>query len=294
MNVEPAIQPGPAHNPGARQILRSGSGAHGDFSARVWRALLWSEWFAHSQLLLIFLAAWLVAVWTLPLFTNPGWILLLGGLYALMAGPLYGGGDVLEGCEEFTFALPPTRTERFLSRLAVGAGTLLVLCMMNVVALGLDLPQVLARLYVQAGLIKPVPVLKPGLLYGLVVALPVTVFSISFTIASLTHSRMLILLSWFWAGIAALALLQIGFWYENLVWNTLNGYFACPLLIASSLAVLGAGFRVFRRKEIGKVSVPISLPGHWWAWIVLFVIGLGLALALIASLVRHMPHLWQS
>src|SRR5678815_193701 len=110
-------------------------------SARVWRGLLWSEWYAHSQVLLIFLAVWLLAVWTLPLFTHPGWILILGGLYALMAGPMYGGADVLEGCEEFTFALPPTRTERFFSRLIVGLGTLLFLCFMNVVALGLDLPQ---------------------------------------------------------------------------------------------------------------------------------------------------------
>src|ERR1051325_5659325 len=84
--------------------------------SRAWRGLLWSEWFAHSQLLLIFLAVWLVAVWTLPLFTHPGWVLILGALYAIMAGPIYGGGDVLEGCEEFTFALPPTRAERYFSR----------------------------------------------------------------------------------------------------------------------------------------------------------------------------------
>src|SRR5262245_12573713 len=81
----------------------------------VWRGLLWAEWFAHSQLLLVFRGVWLVGVWTLPFFANPGWILLLGPLYALMAGPLYGGGDLLEGCEEFTFALPPTRYERFWS-----------------------------------------------------------------------------------------------------------------------------------------------------------------------------------
>jgi hypothetical protein len=262
-------------------------------SSRVWKGLLWSEWFAHSQVLLIFLAVWLLAVWTLPLFTHPGWILLLGGLYALMAGPMYGGGDVLEGCEEFTFALPPTRSERYFSRLIVGLGTLLLLCFMNVIALGLDLPQILARLYVQTGIIKPIPVIKPGLLYGLVIALPVTVFAIAFTISSITHSRILILLSWFWAGVAALATLQIGFWYENLVWDTLNGYFACPLLIATAISVLGYGFHVFRSKEVGKPTIPITLPGHWWIWTILFAIGMGLALALITSLIRHLPQFVQ-
>ena len=257
--------------------------------ARAWKGLLWSEWYAHSQVLLIFLAVWLLAVWTLPLFAHPGWILILGGLYALMAGPMYGGADVLEGCEEFTFALPPTRAERYFSRLIVGSGTLLLLCMMNVVALGLDLPQILARLYVQTGIIKPVPVMKPGLLYGLIVALPVTVFAIAFTISSVTHSRILILLSWFWAGVAALAALQIGFWYENLVWDTLNGFFACPLLIAVSLVVLGYGCHSFRQKEVGKPTIPITLPGHWWIWTILFAIGMGLALALVTSLIRHLP-----
>jgi len=257
--------------------------------SRAWRGLLWSEWFAHSKLLLVFLAVWLIAVWTLPLFTTPGWILLLGGLYALMAGPVYGGGDILEGCEEFTFALPPSRKDRYLSRLLVGAGSLLTLCLMNALALGLDLPQMLARVYVQTGIIKPLPVLKPGLLYGLVVALPFMVFALAFTISALTHSRVLILLSWFWAGLASLAFLQIGFWYENLVWDTLNGYFACPLLLAISCAVLGYGLHQYRQKEIGKPSVPITLPGHWWVWIVLFALGMGLALSLLSSLAKHLP-----
>jgi hypothetical protein len=261
--------------------------------ARAWKALLWSEWFAHSKLLLIFLAVWLVAVWTLPLFGNPGWILVLGALYALMAGPVYGGGDILEGCEEFTFSLPPTRAERYCSRLFVGAGSLLILCFMNMIALGLDLPQVLARLYVQTGLLRSLPLLKPGLLYVVVLALPLAVFAAAFTISALTHSRMLILLSWFWAALGALALLQIGFWYEDLVWDTLNGYFACPLLIGTSAIVLAIGFFGFRRKEIGKPSLPITLPGYWWVWMILFVVGLALALALVTSLLRNLPKLVQ-
>jgi len=86
------------------------------------RGLLWAEWFAHSRLLLVFLGLWLAAVWALPLVAHPGWILLLGGIYALLAGPAYGGADVMDACEEFAFSLPPTRAERYWARLAVGAG----------------------------------------------------------------------------------------------------------------------------------------------------------------------------
>ena len=30
---------------------------------RMWRGLLWSEWFVHSRLLLLSLVAWLLTVW---------------------------------------------------------------------------------------------------------------------------------------------------------------------------------------------------------------------------------------
>ena len=75
--------------------------------------LLWCEWYAHGKLLLFFLGTWLACVWVLPLYANPAWILLFGGLYALVAGPIYGGSDTIEGCEEFAFALPPSCIRRF-------------------------------------------------------------------------------------------------------------------------------------------------------------------------------------
>ena len=99
---------------------------------------------------------------------------------------------------------------------------------------------------------------------------------------------LLILLSWFWAALAAMALLQIGFWYEDLVWESLNGYFACPLLMIVAAGILAAGHFLFQRKEVGKPSMPLTLPGHWWLWVILFAIGLALALALCSSLARHL------
>lgn len=225
----------------------------------------------------------------MPLFLHPGWILLLGGIYALLAGPTYGGIDVLEGCEEFSFSLPATRSQRYLARLIVGGGTLLLLTLMNLVALGLDLPQVLARFYVQTGIIKPLPVLKPGLLYGLILALPFTAFAFSFALSAVTHSRAILLMAWFWGGLAALVVLQMGFWYEEIAYQSLNGYFACPLLLVAAAIGLVVGHQFYRVKEIGQRSVPLTLPGKWWLWIVLFLIGAGVALALISSLAKSYP-----
>ena len=254
--------------------------------------LLWCEWYAHSKLLLFFLAAWLACVWVLPLYANPAWILLFGALYALLAGPIYGGTDTIDGCEEFTFALPPTRGERYLARLAVGGGSLLFFTALDLLALGLDLPQILAKLYVDAGLIRPRPVFESGLLPGLMVALPFAVFSFSFVLSAIAHSRALVLTAWFWAALLALAALQLGFWYEELVWDRLNGFFSCPLLALLATASLFGGHRAYARKEIGHHTAPLTLPARWWLWIILFLAGVLMALTLASSLAKHYPRLF--
>ena len=125
---------------------------------RVLKGLIWAEWYAHSKLVLSFLMVWLGAVWVLPVAAHPGWILLLGFFFAFFAGPAFGGGDVVEGCEEFTLALPVTRSERYCARLLIGGGGLLILTALDLLALGIDLSPALARLYLNTGLIKPLPV----------------------------------------------------------------------------------------------------------------------------------------
>jgi len=254
---------------------------------QAFRGLLWCEWFAHSRLLLFFLAVWLAGVWLLPLYGNPAWILLFGVIFAIVAGPVYGGSDTLEGCEEFAFALPPTRSQRYWARLTVSAGALLLFTFLDLLALGLDLPQILAKLYVDSGLIHPWPVFRSGMLYGLVMTFPLAVFASSFVLSILTHSRGLVLAASFWGLLFSLAVLRVGFWYEDFAWENLNGFFSCPLLGLVAAAVLWAGQRAFSQKEIGRHAAPISIPPRWWLWILLFLVGLLLALTLAASLAAH-------
>ena len=229
---------------------------------RAFYGLLWCEWYAHGKLVLFVLAAWVASVWILPLYINPAYILIFGALFAVVAGPIYGGSDTSKGCEEFTFALPPTRAERYLARLTVGGGLLLLLTAMDLLALGLDLPQILAKLYVDSGLIRPWPIFKSGLLYGLVLMLPLTVFAFSFVLSAITHSRVMLLSAALWAILISLSALRLGFWYEELVWGHLNGLFSCPLLALLSAAVLGGGYLAYQRKEIGHHSAPITIPAR--------------------------------
>ena len=253
---------------------------------RYFKGLVWCEWFSHSRLLLFFIAAWLTCVWIIPLFVHPGWILALGFVYALVAGPVFGGSDVIHGCEEFSFSLPPTRVETYLVRLAVGGMTFFAITGLDILALNIDFSQVLSRFYVRSGLMEPLPVSGSGILFGLIVAFPFALFVKSFTVSMLTHSRMFVLTSWFWGGLASLILLQMGLWYEDFVWERLTGYFSVPLLSVSSVAVIILGARAYRRKEVGPYSAPVSIPGRWWLWIAIFLVALVAALAIISSIVR--------
>ncbi len=255
------------------------------------KGLLWCEWFAHSKLLLGFLGLWLVMVWTLPLFGNPGWIVFFGLAFALIAGPMYGGGDVIEGCEEFSFALPATRSERFLARLSIGAGSLFVFTLMDLLALGLDLPQMLAKVYVDTGIIKPFPVFKPHLLYGLVFAVPFGVFAFSFSLCAVTHSRILVFMAWFWSGLATLAALNAGLLYEDWMRDRVTGFYSFPLLLGLGIVALITAYRLYLRKEVGNHLAPVNIPARWWAWGLAFIAGVAVALLLAFALIRQMPRI---
>jgi hypothetical protein len=248
-------------------------------AARWWLGLLWGEWFTHARLLLFFLVAWLAAFWLVPLVVHPLWILMVGVAYALIAGPVFGGTDVMDGCEEFSFALPATRRQRFLARLAVGGLGLLALTSMNVFALNTDLADLLLRVFLDSGL-GGIELRRPELLYGLVFAFPFAVFALGFTVAALTTGRTVAFTAWVWAAFGALATLRAAAEAEETVWDRLNGRFTVPaLLLVGGGALILAG-RFYTRKEAGPGGTPLRMPLSWWGGLVLLLLA-GVAVALL-------------
>src|ERR1043166_5298214 len=132
MSIAPANQTEPKIIPLSVPVTRKQSAWE---CYKAFGGLLWCEWYAHSRLLLFFLAAWIVCTWVMPLYAHPAFILFFGVVFAIIAGPAYGGSDTAEGSEEFTFALPPTRSERYLARLTVGGSALLLFTAMDILAL---------------------------------------------------------------------------------------------------------------------------------------------------------------
>ncbi len=257
--------PSPATRPRRTGPVRSGW-------RTTWR---WAcaEWRAHGRLLLGFLVGWLAVVWFLPLVVHPLWILAHGLAYAVVAGPALGGSDVIRGCEEFAFAGPITRGQRYVGRLLLGGGTVLAFTAMSVVALAGKLSDVLIRVFVRSA---PASLeLEPSLtLNALVWSVPLAVFGCGFVGAALSRTRVQALQAWLWGALAALAVLRGMFWLEELRFGRLNGWFAVPGLLGVTAAALGLGLGLYRRKEAAVDGGSLRMPPGWWtAWI---TAGLGL------------------
>lgn len=233
-------------------------------SMKVWKGLIWGEWFAHSRFVLSVGLIWLVAVWFLPLFAHPSWILALGGLFGVVGGPVFGGSDVMGGCEEYSFSQPATRRQRFDARLMVAAGCLLAITAMNVLALQNNLTDLVLSFFVSTG-IAIVELRRPELLYGVVLFLPLTALAVGFSVASLATSRAVAYTAWVWGALGALTGLRAGLSLEDSVWERLNGRITIPLLITISATILGITRRLYADKEAGRTSSPLRLPLSGWA-----------------------------
>lgn len=255
-----------------------------------WRALIWSEWFAHSRLLLGFLLGWLAVVWLLPLVAHPLWILGYGLVVAMIAGPAFGGADVINGCEEFSFAWPVTRRQRFGARVLVGGTALLTLSLLSVAALEGNLSDVLLRVFVSSGL-PAVQIGQPLLLYGLVLVVPFTVFAFGFGLAALSRSRTFSVMSWLWGVLGALIVLRGTVQLEEMRFERLTGYFSVPALALVSIGVLWVCSRFYGRKEAGTDSGGLRMPPGWWIAVVAVAVAVGAIVFLGAWFAENLSRL---
>ncbi len=243
---------------------------------------MWGEWFSHNRLLLGTLVGWLAAVWILPLVAHPLWLLGYGLLFAVIAGPAFGGSDVIHGCEEFAFGSPIPRSHRYVSRLMVGGGSLLILSVMDVLALAGNLSDVLLGVFVTSGL-PAVEIGQPLVLYGLVLAVPFAVFAIGFSLSAMATSRSLAMTSWLWGIFVALILLRGTFQLEELRSTRISGMISVPAFIGVASAVLWVGYRFYRRKEaVSSTGSTLQMPPSWWIGIAAILAAVG-GIALLSS-----------
>jgi len=258
------------------------------------RGLLYKEWLAHRNLIVGFWAVWLVCGPVLMLFHHPAWIFALGLLYAILVAPAVAGMDAAEGSEEFAFSLPPTRSEVFLTRLALAGGNLLALLAVPLLVMWLNLAQLLWGLVAQSGFTEP---FFDGGWWAvwtwLALSVPVGVFAASFALAALARSRGGVGFAWLGGtvltgavfGLVSLAHVIVTrvFFREDLGGGVTAERFHVwiPCLAVVLFAGLGLflGYVLYLRKE--GISRPAPAGGRRSAlWVIVVVIVVLLALLL--------------
>ncbi|MFH1023727.1 MAG: hypothetical protein V1809_10125 [Planctomycetota bacterium] len=235
------------------------------------RGLLYKEWLAHRNLIVGFWAAWLVCVPVLMIFHHPAWIFGFGLLYAILAAPRMGGMDAAEGSEEFAFSLPATRSEIYITRLALGGGNLLAMILAGLLCIRGNLPQMIWGIFVQSGFTEEFPAVS-GNWYAFAFAAPAAVFAGAFGCAILARSRSAVGLSWLGGALLAGIVAGGGLIAEAIVWGRVTSFISVPLLLIFSAGGLVLGYYRFTRKEGISRPAPVRGGSRWWVWVVVAVV----------------------
>lgn len=251
------------------------------------RGLLWRERLLHQRLVERFVMTWVVLTWVVPLLVEPACLLILTTLYALAAGHFIGGSDAAEGSEEFSLALPPTRRERFLTRLAFGGLPLLLMVGVGTLAAAFDLPQMLWSLFVETGMTATMPPHpEKNLWLAIGVGLPTSAFCVTFSAASIAPSRPVASVAWLTGGLTTLGAVLVGTILEGLFLSRRDGLLTTFLLIAMAAVALRFGYRAYLRKDgISRPAVTTTAGGGGRGiglFAILFILGLMFVVAMVS------------
>lgn len=238
---------------------------------RIIEGLLWREWLLHRGELRWIFSAWLFGIWVFPI--HPAMFLIpFGVLSACVIAPTFGGSDVAEGTEEFSFSLPPTRSQRYLTRLGLGGGALAAMLLVGILAGLFNLPQKVWGLVFDSTLTTPFTPISHGVVYVLAFVLPMATFIHIFVSGS--HARtpedtgLLWLTGLFLMGI----LTGLGLLAERIFWRDVTGWISVPALVLWSTGRLAFGYVHYRLKEGVSGLPPLGRIRHFWIWIVIAIV----------------------
>ena len=192
---------------------------------------------------------WLVGLWILVLFQHPAWLIAIGLWHVLFISPTQAGRDIIDGTEEFSFALPPGRTPLYVARMTPGLVFLPVIGLLGWLAIAYSLPQLIWSVFFSGGLTESFAPVTGFHWYAMAVLLPCAAHAIVFAIAANAGSRATVSSSGIIGIIAAAGVMLGGFFLENLLWQETHGFLAGPALLITTVLVLLVGHQAYRRKE---------------------------------------------
>lgn len=225
---------------------------------------------------------WLIGLWIMMLFNHPGWLVAIGLWHVLFISPVQAGRDIIDGTEEFSFALPPGRTPLYVARMIPGLVFLTVAGLSGWLAIEHNLPQCVWSVVFSGGLTEPFPPVTGMHWYAMAVLLPCAGHAVAFALAANAKSRAAVHGSGIAGIIAAGAVMLAGFLLEDLLWQEINGFLAGPALLVTAVLALLGGHQAYRRKEAtGSGGVAGTGGRSGLVWIIAIVLILLLFLSAI-------------
>ncbi len=266
-------------------------GLHPAGRQRILRGLYWHEWFSHGSQMLVALSIWLVGQWILEVFLQPMWVIVWGTALGLWLGFSFGGSDTTEGVEEFSLALPPRRTQRYIIRLTMSLTFLLVLVGCSLLAIAFNWPQKLWGLLVETGFTASYRHSdETVLLSGMALFWSLCTYGVSFGFAAMATSR---------DQVALGALFGIGYtiaaWLISAAVHPVLGTDASMYVFSWGLTLFLAGLLLtmgywgYKRKD--GITRPRGMASPEWRTAMIVTGGLLLLMVLTIAAVGYMQWL---
>lgn len=225
---------------------------------------------------------WLIGLWILVIFQHPAWLIAIGLWHVWLISPTQAGRDIIDGTEEFSFALPPGRTPLYVARMTPGLVFLAGIGVLGWLAIAYNLPQRVWAVCFSGGLTEEFAPVTGVHWYAMAVLLPCAAHAVAFALAANAGSRAAVGTSGI-IGIGAAGIVMLaGFFLENLLWQESTGFLAGPALFVTTVLALFGGHQAYRRKEAtGSGGVAGSGNRSGMVWII--AVTLGLLLFLLAG-----------
>ncbi|MCX6879037.1 MAG: hypothetical protein NTW21_35295 [Verrucomicrobia bacterium] len=258
------------------------SAAPSAFTERtILRHLIRQEWRLCRGPVVLLAMIWTIGLWVLVIFHHPAWLIAIGLLHVILVSPTQAGHDISDGTEEFSFALPPGRSPLYLARLSMGLAFLISNGLLGWLAITCNLPQRLWSVFFSGGLTEPFAPVTNCHWYAMAVLLPCAAHAVTFAVAANAGSRATVNVSWLAGIAAAVSVMLVGLFLENLLWQAANGFLAGPaLLVTTVLVLLGGHFAYLRKEATGSGGVAGRESSSGIGWIIAVIVGLLLCLAL--------------
>jgi hypothetical protein len=242
------------------------------------KGLLWRDWLTFGGILRWWLAFWVVLLWVTIIFQHPIAIAIWACSLTFICVPTLMAHEIMEGSLEFSLSLPPTRKQRYLTRLALVGGTIALGLFVGMAAIAFEWPQLGWSLFTSSAMTQSFQYTPQLYEYSMGIGISFAYFCFCYAGVMSTSGRLtslsVILLAAIFTGLLTALLNLIFGQVFDLTSSTSSTLTGCLLIVCGVMALVW-GYYKYQRLE--AVNIPHAAGGgSMGIWI-----GIGAAVILV-------------